>query len=710
MNNKNKTSFILDIDDEGIAYLTFDLADSKVNILRSDILLELDTIIKQISQNNKIKTLIFESAKANNFIAGADISEIESLNTEKDAIDKVSEGQRILSSISKLRCNTICYINGTTMGGGTELALCFDYRISSKSNNIKIALPEVSLGVIPGFGGTQRLPRLIGLIDSLPLILSGKVINYKKAYKIGLIDSYFPAEYKKEKINEFIKLIRSPHKAAKIQKRRKKKLIDKMPIIDALIYRNARKNVMQKTSGHYPAPLKALEVIEQSYRSNLNNGLKIELKAFSELVVTDISKNLIGIYYANEALKKDNAISTVQNPIEITQAATLGAGIMGGGIAWLLSKCDIPVRIKDLSLKAVALGYKQVDTIYRQLRKIRKYNDREISLKKDLVTYSLDYKGFDNIDLIIEAIIEDIDIKKNSFTELEKHINDNTIVASNTSALSITEMSKAFKIPKRFVGMHFFNPVNRMPLIEVIPHSKTDKAVTKAIIELSYKTGKTPILVKDSPGFLVNRILLPYLNEAAYLLDETSNIERIDEIIKDFGMPMGPLTLADNVGIDVGYKVAKILEDHFGERMKVSPLIIKIYKDFKLLGKKSGEGFYLYKSKNLISNDKIRQACHSAKNFSKQIIIDRLILIMINEAAKCIEEKIVAKVEHLDMAMIMGTGFPAFRGGLLRYADNRGIANIVRELENFTRDVSARYKPTKLLIEMASNNQTFYKK
>ena len=703
----NNKSFKLKITEKETATLTFDIKDSKVNILKSDVLIELESHIQEVANNKDIKTFIFESAKPTNFIAGADISEIKDINNKKDALVKVRQGQEILSLIANLQCDTICYINGTTMGGGTELALCFDYRLSSKSDNVKIALPEVNLGVIPGFGGTQRLPRLIGLMKSLPLILTGKAVNYKRAFKIGLTDGFFPEEYKEEKISAFIKKIKQDSEKTKIINKRRK-FIDKLGFLDSIIIKKAHKNVIKKTFGHYPAPLSALDVIKRSYRGNIKKGLDIELKAFSELVVTDKCKNLIGLYFANESLKKDNKLGKSIKPKKLEHTATLGAGIMGGGIAWLLSKCDIPVRIKDINLKGVALGYNQIDKIYNQLKKIRKYNSREIGLRKDLVTYGLNYNGFKNMDLVIEAIIEDINIKKSSFSDLEKHINKDTIVASNTSSLSITEMATAFKKPERFIGMHFFNPVNRMPLVEVIPHEKTSKKTIQTIIDLSYKSGKTPILVKDAPGFLVNRILLPYLNEAAFLLDEISDIQKIDNAITDFGMPMGPLTLADNVGIDVGYKVAKILEAGFGERMNVSPLIDKIYNDMKLLGRKSGKGFYNYKGKEISINEKIEKICVSAKNIKKDEIIDRLILIMVNEASKCLEEEIVKNAEQLDLAMIMGTGFPAFRGGLLKYADSIGIDNIVNKLNNFADKVSSRYKPSNLLIIMANDNKTFY--
>lgn len=694
----------------GVYSLILDLSGEKVNILKSAVLQEISANLKELAKDKELKCLVIESAKKGNFIAGADINEIKNITEKDEAFSLVQQGQMIISEFAELNCPTICVISGSCMGGGTELALACDYRVAIIDDKTKIALPEVNLGIIPGFGGTQRLPRLIGLSRSLPLILTGKAIDAKKAYKLGVVDDFFPAEQKKEKLKKFISTILSEKDATKIINKRKQKFpfIDKFNFLVPLVCAKAKKNVLAKTQGHYPAPLKAIEVVKKGLGKDINAALKIELDAFVDLVIKQSSKNLIDLFFISEKAKKVTFAKKNSEVKKIDKAAVLGAGVMGGGIAWFFTKLDIRVRLKDLNLKAIALGYQQVEKIYTTLVKIRKYKTNQALLKKGLISYSLDYQGFANTDIIVEAIIEDMKIKKASFKELEKHINENTIIASNTSSLSINEMAKSLEKPKRFIGMHFFNPVNRMPLVEVIPAQETNTETIETIFSLCRKAGKTPILVKDAPGFLVNRILIPYINEAGYLLAEHQDLENIDKIVSEFGMPMGPFTLADNVGIDVGYKVAKILEKSFGKRMKVSDLLEQTYQA-KFLGKKTGLGFYDYKNQGKI-NLKLKDFYkNEAKTYSSEQIIDRLILVMVNEAAKCLEEKIIADHELLDLAMVMGTGFPAFRGGVMKYADNRGIANIVAKLELMAKNIcQERFKPAKLLQDMAKNGKSFY--
>jgi len=380
---------------------------------------------------------------------------------------------------------------------------------------------------------------------------------------------------------------------------------------------------------------------------------------------------------------------------------------MGGGIAWLYSKMDIPVRMKDIAWDGIALGYQQIDKVYKQLLKIRKLTKAEVANKVALVSATTDMTGFKSCDVVSEAVIEDIKIKKAVFKDLEKHISADCIIASNTSSLSITEMAKGLKKPERFVGMHFFNPVNRMPLVEVIPGEKTSPKTVATIVALAKKAKKTPIVVGDCAGFLVNRILLTYINEAFYLLSEVGDVKRIDKVIENFGMPMGPFVLADTVGLDVGYKVAKILEDGYGKRMKVSPLIDEIYNKKKLLGKKSGKGIYSYASKNTEVNEGVLALCKKGK-VSGQEIIDRLMLIMVNEAARCLDEKVVKSAEYLDMAMLMGTGFPAHRGGLLKYADHLGINEVISRLEKLSKQHGDKFKPCSYLKKLKKEKRSFY--
>ena len=717
------------LDKSGVAYLVFDLKGEKINKLSSEVLLELEKILDEAKSNSKIKVLIFSSAKENIFIAGADINEIKEIKNEKEAVDKVSQGQNILNKIADLPFPTVAFINGACLGGGLELALSCSYRVAVKNDKTKLGLPEVNLGIIPGFGGTQRLPKLVGLPQSLTMILSGKPVDAIKAYRIGLVDEVVREEFSTDHLNKFIIEILKDSKNNQYLIKRKKAcqsrfIKEKLFLGECLIFYVAKKDLLKKTKGHYPAPLKALEVIKKTYSfcPNLKHrtkGLKIEAEYFSKLVIGNISKNLIDLFFTSEEIKKDDGVNNgskkgkIVEPIRIKNAGLIGAGIMGGGIAWLFSNYNIAVRMKDISNKAIALGFKQVYKIYDGLKRIGKINGNQANIKINNITSTLDYQGFENSDLVIEAIIEDINIKKKTIAELEDIVEAETIIASNTSSLSISEMASVLKNPERFIGMHFFNPVDRMPLVEVIEGKKTSKVAVATIVALSKKLGKTPIVVKDVPGFLVNRILIPYINEAGFLLEEGADLQVIDDLIEKFGMPMGPFTLADTVGIDVGYKVAKILEEGYGSRMKVCNLLEEIAKDKQILGKKSSQGFFKYDTlgKKLGVNPKIMELISDVSkrknNVVAEDIIDRSILIMVNEAAKCLEEEVVKNPRYLDTAMIMGTGFPAFRGGLLKYADDIGIEQIVKKLQNLSKN-SKRFEPAKLLLSMQKSGKKFY--
>ena len=709
----------LEIDNSGVANLILDLPGEKVNKLSRPVLEELENILKVIDSDKSIKVLLITSNKKDIFIAGADINEIKDIVDEKDGREKVKKGQDILSKIADLKIPTIAVIDGACMGGGTELALACTYRIAVANKKTNLGLPEVNLGIIPGFGGTQRLPALIGLPNALKIILSGKAIDYKKAYKIGLIDLIVRKEFLENSLNEFVtEILKKNNRVERKQKslKRKRYIFEVMLFGKSIIYYLAKKDLFQKTKGFYVAPFYALEVIKKTYgTSNLSKGLKIELDAFCELVVSDISKNLIELFFIGEEIKKDNGIGGQAKKVEIKETAVLGAGIMGGGIAWSLANADINVRMKDIASESIAIGYQKILKIFKQLKKIRKITQNQINMKMARVSSSTDYSGFQNLDLIIEAAPENIILKKNILSELEHKIKDDAIIASNTSSLSIDAMSHALKEPKRFVGMHFFNPVNRMPLVEIIKGQKTSDEALATVVDLAKNLKKTPIVVKDVSGFLVNRILLPFMNEAAYLLQDGADMKKIDEVIERFGMPMGPFSLADIVGIDVGVKVANSLYESYGTRMKVASTLDKMLdKHPNSLGKKSNKGFYNYPRKDINSDvfiilSEVRKAEKiQTSHIDNNVIIDRCILTMLNEAAKCLEEGVVKNARYLDMAMIMGTGFPAFRGGILRYADSRGIKNVVQRLEELNKNFDDRFEVSKLLTEMAKNNKTFY--
>ena len=716
----------LKIEKNGVANLIFDLPNEKVNKLSAPVLEELEKAINVIDGNKAIRVLLITSEKKDIFIAGADINEIKAISSSEDALAKVSRGQNILTKISKLKIPTIAVINGACLGGGLELALACKYRVAVVNHKTALGLPEVNLGIIPGFGGTQRLPKLVGLQQSLKIILSGKAIDARKAFQIGLVDHIAREEFLEESLSEFVteilqeneknKFLALRHKAAK-----KRRIFENFLLGNIIVFYLAKKDLFEKTKGQYPAPFYALEVIRKTYGSSKeDHGLKTELDAFCELAVSDISKNLIEIFFTSEALKKDSGVEGEIKIKEIKNAALIGAGVMGGGIAWLFSNYDINIRVKDIAQNAIALGYNQVIKIYKQLKQIRKYTEAQASAKIDRISSGLDYSGFDASDFVIEAVVENMAVKKKILAEAETKVGKDVVIASNTSSLSISEMAKDLKNPERFAGMHFFNPVNRMPLVEVIRGEKTSDETIATIVKLSKKLGKTPIVVKDSAGFLVNRILLPYMNEAAYLLQEGAEIQRVDHLIETFGMPMGPFVLADVVGIDVGVKVAHSLHEAFGERMRVADILDELYENHKdLLGKKVGQGFYLHSSRERSHaqvNPKVVEILHKLRkaksisrvNLTDDEIVDRCVLMMINEAAKCLEEGVVKNASYLDMAMIMGAGFPAFRGGVLRCADSYGLQKVVDQLRELSRKHGSRFAVSKLLIEMVEKNQKFY--
>jgi 3-hydroxyacyl-CoA dehydrogenase/enoyl-CoA hydratase/3-hydroxybutyryl-CoA epimerase len=714
----------LEIEKNGVANLIFDLPNEKVNKLSAPVMEELEKALNVIDGNKAIRVLIITSEKKDIFIAGADINEIKEIHSKEDAYNKVSRGQNILNKIANLKIPTIAVINGACLGGGLELALACKYRVGIINVKTVFGLPEVNLGIIPGFGGTQRLPKLVGLPESLSMILSGKAVDTRKAFKIGLVDDLIREEFLAEKlghfVSEIIKYGDKNHYLLKRKEARKKRFIFETLLLGKfLIFYLAQKDLYQKTKGQYPAPFYALEVIRRTYGITYSSrGFKTELDAFCELAIGDISKNLIEIFFINEELKKDDGVGLADNVKvnEVKNAALLGAGVMGGGIAWLFANNNINIRIKDITQNAIALGYNQILKVFNQLKKIRKLTPEQVNMKMAQVTTGLDYNGFADAEFVVEAVVENILVKQKILAEVERQVGNDTIIASNTSSLSISKMAYALVNPERFAGMHFFNPVNRMPLVEVIRGEKTSDLTIAKIVKLSKKLGKTPIVVKDVAGFLVNRILLPYMNEAAYLLQDGAEVKRVDDIIEKFGMPMGPFVLADIVGIDVGVKVAHILEESYGSRMKVASILNEINDNHKeLLGKKSKKGFYIHGKKTVVNLEinPILQAVRTKENIHpiyifEAEILDRCILTMVNEAAKCLEEKVVKNAKYLDMAMIMGCGFPAFRGGVLRYADARGIKQVVARLQELNKKYGERFVVSELLLDMARTNTKFY--
>ncbi len=714
------TAWTFTTDRDGIAWLTFDLNGEKVNKFTAAALEELDSILSA-ELDPTVRALVVRSAKTDSFIVGADINELAAINDLRDAVKKADAGKRIFQKLATLRVPTLAVIHGACLGGGLECALACRYRLVSDHPATSLGVPEVNLGIIPGWGGTLRLPRLIGLPQGLKLILSGRPVNARRAYRLGLADAMSAEAFLDDAARRFIENILTKSGQREVARRRRRRrsltgriLMAMMPV-RWLVLRQARRQVLSRTKGHYPAPLAAVDVVRRTYRRGAANAAVIESEVFAELAVTSISRNLVWLFQAGQRLKKAHPAPSGQRPA-VERVAVLGAGIMGGGIAWALARAGLTVRLKDINWEALARGTAAAASAFRALVKRRKMTQFEMTLAMHRICPTVESTGFGDVDMVIEAVAEDMEIKKQVLAEIEQLVRPDTIICTNTSALSLGELSEALQRPERFVGLHFFNPVPRMPLVEVVGGPRTANETVVAAAELVKRIGKTPILVGDCAGFLVNRILLPYLIESAWMFQEGVRPQRIDRLLEDFGMPMGPLALVDEVGLDVGFKVAKVLEDAYGQRMRVPQALGAVAESGEFLGRKSGAGFYRYRNGRKKPNRRVERFARdarredgiAARQLTDDEIVDRAILIMVNEAARCLQEGVIADPESLDMAMVLGTGFAPFRGGLLKYADDRGVASIRDRLGELATEFGDRFKAAPLIEEIAGNGGRFY--
>ncbi len=709
------------VDQEWIAWLTLDLPGRKVNTLTAAVMTELGGILDQFPGDRQIRALVITSAKRDSFIVGADIDELAAIKNVDDAQAKARAGREVFDTLQAVALPTIAVIDGACLGGGLEMALACDYRLVTDGDKTSLGLPEVNLGILPGWGGTQRLPNLIGLTRALQMILTGKAVDGPKAYRVGLADGIVAPQFLKEQTHRFVDRVLGASGRREVFKRRRSAVPFPMRLLAAtwpgrqLIYGRVERQVLARTRGHYPAPLEALQVVSGTHRRRSVDGGAVETEAFARLTGTSISRNLVWLFQAGQRLKKGVSPSS-KPPRPISAVGVVGAGIMGSGIAWALSNAGISVRMKDVQWEAVVKGMASVASIYRRRVKRRRMTPDQMNLAMHRIAPTVDDVGFGRLDLVIEAVVEDLQIKKTVLRSIEKHVRPDTIIATNTSSLSLEALAGDLAHPERFVGLHFFNPVNRMPLVEVVAAGRTSPETLVAAAAFVKRLGKIPMVVGDCAGFLVNRILLPYLIESAWMFEEGTEIERIDGLLEKFGMPMGPLALVDEVGLDVGYKVAKVLEDAYGDRMHVPGAFGAIAESGDFLGKKSGCGFYRYRNGHRRPNRRLgRLAKRSrevdgvrARELSDEEIVDRAILIMVNEAARCIGEGVVEGPEAVDMAMVLGTGFAPFRGGLLRYADECGVSGIKARLGELASAFGDRFTAAPLIDSIADNGGGFY--
>lgn len=695
---------------ENIAYVGFGYNNEKsMTVLDEDTLRELDSIADELKANKKsLEGAIFFTHKDRCFLAGADISLISAMKTEADGARGAEAGQNIFNKIEDLPFPTVACIHGVCLGGGTEFALSCKTVLMSNDKSTMMGLPEVKLGLIPGFGGTYRMPRKIGLPGALDLILSGKTVKPRKGKKLGLAAEVYPKERIVAMAKDF--LGKKGKKGGGIKESLTDFAQDNF-LSRKIIFQKARESVLKKTKGFYQAPLKILDTMEAGMMKGRSSYLASEAQAFGELCVSEQSKNLQHIYWMTEKVKKYNGPKGEGDVPKLKRGACLGAGTMGGGIAWLMSDANMAPIMKDLNKDALELGLKQASSNYSGALKRKRLSADDFERKMRSIACQTDYNGFKKVDLLIEAIIEDMKIKQSVFAETEKYMRDDALLTSNTSSLSVEEMAKALEKPERFAGLHFFNPVHRMPLVEIITHSKVAPETVEALYNWVLKVKKTPVVVKDGPGFLVNRILMPFLNEAGFLLEEGVSMKDLDEACLNFGMPMGPCRLLDEVGIDVAVKVAKILHDGLGDRAKASSLSGKLAEK-GFLGKKNKKGFYLYDDAGKVTgpNEEVEALLPSTKkSMSESEIQMRVVLPMINEASIILDEGLVEGPDDVDLGLIFGIGFPPFRGGLLRYADSEGLDRILAAIEKYSDSVDFdRYQPSPYLKNLVEQKKKFY--
>ena len=696
-------AFHLEVGADHLATLTFDLPGRKANIFTREALAELDDLLIGLPGRDDIGCLVLVSTKPGMFIAGADVAEIAGVVDPEQAESGSRYGHRLFSAWENLPFPTVSAVSGTCLGGGTELSLASSYIVLSDRGDLRIGLPEVKLGILPAWGGCVRLPRRVGLVAALDLILAGKAVSGRRAVKMGLADAIFPEAGFLHHVRDFARSRIATRKPVRRPPGGLKRLLtESHPAGRWFIFDQARKKTLAASRGRYPAPLAALEVIRVGFERGKSAGFDAEARAVRELAISPTAKNLIHLFGLMEAAKKDG---DGEAPAEVRRPAVIGAGIMGGGIAQLVAdKTALPVRLKDIQAGALTTALQHAGALFDKQVRRRRLKPAEKRHRMGLLQPTLDDAGVAGADFVLEAVVENLAVKQKIFADLSHRLAPTAILASNTSSLSIDDIGQLASRRERVVGMHFFNPVDKMPLVEVIAGNHTGSDALRAVAAFARRLGKTPVVVRDGPGFLVNRLLAFYSAEAMWLLDEGHRIEAIDRSMVDWGMPMGPFRLADEVGLDVSAKVGQILHDSFPERLHFPAWIGALAEDRNRLGVKTGKGIYRYKNRHEQEADLAIYAILGVapKPDLAPPQAERLILPMVNEAARCLAEGIVEGPGPLDLAMVFGTGFPPFRGGLCRWADGEGLAGIVTRLEGMAADLGPRHAPSDALRDYAA--------
>jgi 3-hydroxyacyl-CoA dehydrogenase / enoyl-CoA hydratase / 3-hydroxybutyryl-CoA epimerase len=702
----------LTIDADGLAWLVLDDPSKKVNTLSTRLFAWFEEQLAQV-ERQRPAGLVILSGKADGFVAGADLEELLQVGDKAAVLAMLQRGHELMERLAALPFPTVAAIHGACLGGGLELALACRCRVATEHKKTKLGLPEVQLGLLPGLGGTQRLPRLIGVPAALDLILTSKQVDAKKARRLGLVDdTCHPVDLRQAAVR-WVRGQGGEKKLAGGMTRRATDLLARVPMADKLIFDRARAETLKKTGGHYPAPLVAIDVVREGWKLPLRRALDVEAGAFSELVLSETAKNLISIFFLKTEVEARAArIARAARPIP--QVGVLGAGFMGAGIAQVISYKGLPVVLKDKDLAALGRGLGFSQQQFRDLTKRRRLTEAESKNAMGRLHGTVDYEALRRVNLVVEAVFEDVAVKHAVIRETEAVTPDDLIFASNTSTIPIATLAQASRRPENVVGMHFFSPVAKMPLVEVIRHPGTSDQAVATVVELGRVMGKTVIVVGDGPGFFASRVLGTMLNEAAWLLAGGASIEQVDRAMTRWGWPVGPFALLDEVGLDVARHAGDVVRTALGDRLNAPPIFERMIGD-KRFGRKSKRGFYLYEEEAKKGKEKpVDPAVYGLLDWQPHPIpdpeiVDRCWLQMLNETARCMEEGIITNPADVDIGVIFGFGFPPFRGGLLREADRQGLPWVVERLEGFAAKHGKRLEPADLLRDMARKGETFYK-